>query len=161
MSDEAFERYCKASLVGAVVPLVVAATSLVVSIAKGNSSLDVWGDIVSAFALGAVPCVVAGAVGAAAVRFGRAAAFGAALLACGAIEVVCFVRWQGMPLGGPLLLGALAPTVGALCGGGGAIAARTAPIGCDSPPRPRAPRGEWIAMGLLASLVLAWIAWVC
>ena len=111
-----FERYCKATMVGVAVPIIVSLLALIASVCTGNFSLDVWGSMVQFVAIGAIPGAVAGAIGAAAVRFGCAMGCGAAIFACVAGESFWFAGWGARPSGTDLWLFVSACVVGGLSG---------------------------------------------
>jgi hypothetical protein len=157
----AVERYGKGSLVGAAIPAVVAFLALATSVLKGNFSLEAWSTGTSALILSLPPCIAAGAIGTVAAGFARAIAFGAALLFCEALVGVFFVRWHGQPICEALLMSIVAPAVGALCGAGGAIAARTLGSRSDAD-GPRCISGLELAVaGVLVLYVTIWILAVC
>ena len=107
---------------------------------------------------GVIPSAVAGAVGGAVGRVGRASVYGAIILACVAGECMWFSGWKTWPLAAHISLTVLAFALGALAGGAGAVIARTIPTFGDDKAIPlRLSLWESVIAGILGVILLGYI----
>lgn len=158
-----FECYCKAAIVGIAISLALVLLAGITSWCKtGDFGYFIACVVYILVAtpefilIGVIPSAVAGAVGAAVGRSGRASACGAMILACIVGEYLWF-SWRAWPIATKVWLVVLASAVGALAGGAGAVIGRTATtIGNETRPLQLSSR-ELVVTGLLAAILLHYI----
>ena len=151
-----FERVCATAMAGVFVPFSL---SVLVFIVCGfKRSLDVWQPTVDLAAVALIPGAAAGVIGGAVGRSGRASAYGVFLFFSVASEYLWLDGWKTWATIANLAV--LAPSVGALAGGAGAIIGRAISNGRDDQRGPGMSFSEWVIAGFLGAVLLIYICWI-
>ena len=161
-NSRAFERCCKAAMVGAAVPVILSLAAGTASWYKTGSFsslyvcvLYIWVATPEFTLFGVIPSAIAGAIGGAVGRTGRASLYGAMILACVVGEYLWFGGWKTWPIATNISLIAFMSAVGALAGGVGAVIARTIPTADDDQAIPlRLSLWESVIAGILVAMLL-------